>query len=169
MHRHGFKKHHLSGNKDSRRVLLRSLAGDLIQRRSLTTSLPKAKAVLPFVERLITKAKQGGLHQRRQVIAKLGSVKNAHMLVDRWAPRLSHRNSGHLRLEKLSRRRGDGALMARVSFVDSLEEKEEAAESQAAESAKADSRPSSQNKKPKAKRSQPKKKAPANSKRKAAS
>ena len=168
MHRHGFKKHHLSGNKDSRRVLIRSLAGDLIRRRSLTTSLPKAKAVLPFVERLITKAKQGGLHQRRQVIAKLGSVKDAHMLVDQWAPRLGHRSSGHLRLEKLTRRRGDGALMARVSFVDSLEEKKEAAESKAPAAAKADARASGKSEKPKPKQSQPKK-APANSKKKAAS
>ena len=168
MHRHGFKKHHLSGNKDSRRVLIRSLAGDLIQRRSLTTSLPKAKAVLPFVERLITKAKQGGLHQRRQVIAKLGSIKNAHTLVDQWAPRLGHRTSGHLRLEKLTtRRRGDGALMARVSFVDSLEDKEEAAEDKPAD-AKVASRPASKSKKPKPQQSQPKR-TPAKSKKKAAS
>ena len=165
MHRHGFKKHQLSGNKDSRRVLVRSLAGDLIQRRSLTTSLPRAKAVLPFVERLITKAKQGGLHQRRQIIAKLGSAKNAHTLVDRWAPHLGHRHSGHLRLEKLSRRRGDGALMAKVSFVDSLEEKE--AKGKTATDAK---QPSSAAKAKNEKTKRPtQKRAPANNKKKATS
>ena len=123
MHRHGYKQRKLSRSRDDRRLLIRSLAGDLIRRRSLTTTLPKAKSVLPFVERLITKAKHGGLHQRRQIIAKLGGVKNAHLLVDRWAPQLKARHSGHLRLEKLpDRRRGDGAALARLSFVDQLVE-----------------------------------------------
>ena len=147
MHRHGYKQRKLSRPRGSRRLLIRSLAGDLIRRRSLTTTLPKAKSVLPFVERLITKAKQGGLHQRRQIIAKLGSASSAHLLVDRWAPQLKNRRSGHLRLEKLAdRRRGDGASMARLAFVDQLaetlgEEKPVAAQPKPAPAKKAAAKP----------------------------
>ena len=120
MHRHGYKRRKLSRTRDPRRLLIKSLASDFIRHRSLITTLPKAKELLPYVERLITKAKRGGLHQRRQIIAKLGNIESAHLLVDSWAPQLTARNSGHLRLEKMSRRHGDGALLVRVAFVDQL-------------------------------------------------
>ena len=142
MHRHGYKRRKLSRTRDPRRLLIKSLASDFIRRRSLVTTLPKAKELLPYVERLITKAKRGGLHQRRQIIAKLGNLESAHLLVDRWAPQLTARNSGHLRLEKMNRRHGDGALLVRVAFVDQLltenQEPQEAAAQKMPQAAKSD-------------------------------
>jgi large subunit ribosomal protein L17 len=84
--------------------------------------LPKAKEVVPYVEKLITKAKKGDLHNRRQVISDLQTVEAAHKLVDELAPKMKGRTSGHLRITKTKLRRGDNAQMARVSFVDDLKE-----------------------------------------------
>src|SRR5690606_18413974 len=83
---------------------------------------PKAKELVPYIEKLITKAKKGDLHSRRQIIAKLQTVESAHKLVDEIAPKLGKRNSGHVRIERTALRRGDNAQMARVSFVDDLKE-----------------------------------------------
>jgi large subunit ribosomal protein L17 len=80
--------------------------------------LPKAKEVVPYIERLITKAKKGGLHNRRQIIAGLQTLESAHKLVDELAPKMQGRTSGHVRVERTSMRRGDNAQLARVSFVD---------------------------------------------------
>ena len=77
---------------------------------------------MPYVEKLITKAKKGDLHNRRQVISGLQTIASAHKLVDEIAPKLKGRVSGHLRIEKTSSRRGDNAQLARVSFVDDLKE-----------------------------------------------
>ncbi|MGH7237390.1 MAG: 50S ribosomal protein L17, partial [Candidatus Saccharimonadales bacterium] len=87
---------------------------------SIETTLPKAKAIVPYVEKLITKAKIGDLHNRRQIISKLQTLESAHRLVDELAPKLKSRTSGHLRISKTRLRRGDNALLARVSFVDDL-------------------------------------------------
>ena len=89
---------------------------------SIVTTLPKAKAVVPYVEKLITKAKKGDLHNRRQIISSLQTVSSAHKLVDEIAPKLAGRVSGHLRITREDNRRGDNAEMARVSFVDDLKE-----------------------------------------------
>ncbi len=89
---------------------------------SIETTLPKAKEVVPYIEKLITKAKKGDLHSRRQVISGLQTISSAHKLVDDIAPKLSGRTSGHLRIERTVLRRGDNAQLARVSFVDDLKE-----------------------------------------------
>ncbi len=120
MHRHGYKGRKFGRERDQRRALIKSLAESLIKYESIETTLPKAKEVVPYTERLITKAKKGGLHNRRQVIARLQTVESAHKLFDEIAPKLSARNSGHLRIERTSLRRGDNAQMAKVSFVDDL-------------------------------------------------
>ena len=109
--------------RDQRKALMRGLAVSLIEYEVIETTLPKAKALVPYVEKLITKAKKGDLHSRRQIISRLGSVDAAHRLVDEIAPKLTGRDSGHLRINKTELRRGDNAQMAEVSFVDSLEEK----------------------------------------------
>ena len=134
MHRHGYRGRKLGLTRDPRRLLLKNLASELFERAAISTTLPKAKEVLPYAERLITKAKRGGLHNRRQVIAKLATKRSAHTLFDHLAPQLGGRVSGHLRIEKLRRRRGDNAQLARLSFVDELKEpaeKEPAAEEKA--------------------------------------
>lgn len=122
MHRHGYKGRKFHRERDQREALVKGLADSLIEHESIETTLPKAKEVVPYVEKLITKAKKGDLHNRRQVISKLQTLGNAHKLVDEIAPKLNGRNSGHLRVEKTRLRRGDNAQLARVSFVDNLKE-----------------------------------------------
>ncbi len=122
MHRHGYQGTKFHRERDQREALLKGLAESLIIHGSIQTTLPKAKAVVPYVERLITKAKKGDLHNRRQVIASLQQITTANKLVDDIAPKLGGRNSGYLRVVRTVNRRGDNALMARVSFVDNLRE-----------------------------------------------
>ena len=120
MHRHGYKGRKFGRERDQRRALIVGLAESLVIRESIETTLPKAKEVASYTEKLITKAKKGGLHNRRQIISSLSTLEAAHKLVDDIAPKLDGRTSGHLRVEKTDLRRGDAAQMARVSFVDDL-------------------------------------------------
>ena len=120
MHRHGYKGTKFHRERDQREALIESLAEALIIHGSIETTLPKAKAVVPYVEKLITKAKKGDLHNRRMILASLQTVASAHKLVDDIAPKLAGRDSGHLRITRTINRRGDNAEMARVSFVDDL-------------------------------------------------
>jgi large subunit ribosomal protein L17 len=120
MHRHGYQGRKLHRERDQREALLKSLADSLVIHESIETTLPKAKEVVPYLEKLITKAKKGDLHNRRQVISGLMTISSAHKLVDEIAPKLGARTSGHLRIEKTVSRRGDNAQLARVSFVDDL-------------------------------------------------
>ena len=120
MHRHGYVGRKFHRERDQRLALIESLAEALILHGSIETTMPKAKELVPFVEKLITKAKKGDLHSRRQIIASLQTVQSAHKLVDDIAPKLSERSSGYLRIERLGPRRGDHAQMAKVSFVDDL-------------------------------------------------
>lgn len=120
MHRHGYQGRKFHRERDQRNALIKSLADSLVKYESIETTLPKAKEVVPYVEKLITKAKKGDLHNRRQVLSGLQTVASAHKLVDEIAPKLKGRVSGHLRIEKTSMRRGDNAQLARVSFVDDL-------------------------------------------------
>lgn len=122
MHRHGYQGRKFHRERDQRRALMKGLADSLIKYEAIETTLPKAKEVVPYVEKLITKAKKGDLHNRRQVIADLQTVASAHKLVDEIAPKLKGRDSGHLRVERTRVRRGDNAQLARVSFVDDLKE-----------------------------------------------
>jgi large subunit ribosomal protein L17 len=92
----------------------------LVKYGSIETTLPKAKEVVPYIEKLITKAKKGDLHNRRQVISGLQTVESAHKLVDEIAPKLKGRVSGHVRIERTRLRRGDNAQLARISFVDDI-------------------------------------------------
>lgn len=120
MHRHGYQGRKFHRERDQREALVKGLADSLVKYESIETTLPKAKEVVPYIEKLITKAKKGDLHNRRQVIAGLQTVSSAHKLVDEIAPKLKGRASGHVRIEKLAGRRGDNAELARVSFVDDL-------------------------------------------------
>lgn len=123
MHRHGYKGTKFGRERDQRRALLKSLADSLILHESIETTLPKAKEVASYTEKLITKAKQGGLHNRRQIISSLMTIEAAHKLVDDLAPKLSGRNSGYFRVIRTIARRGDNAQMAKISFVDDLAHK----------------------------------------------
>ncbi len=120
MHRHGYQGRKFHRERDQRKALIKGLADSLVKYESIETTLPKAKEIVPYVEKLITKAKKGDLHNRRQVMSGLQTVASAHKLVDEIAPKLKGRNSGHLRVEKTGVRRGDNTQLARVSFVDDL-------------------------------------------------
>jgi len=121
-HRHGYKGRKFGRKTDQRRALIKGLASALIDHTSIKTTHAKAKDLVPYVEKLVTKAKKGDLHNRRQVISKVATVSSAHKLVDEIAPKLGGRNSGYLRIVKEENRRGDNAPMSRVSFVDDLTE-----------------------------------------------
>lgn len=121
MHRHGYKGRKFGRETDQRRALLKGLATSLFVYGSIETTIQKAKEVVPYAEKLITKAKRGDLHNRRQVIAGLSTLDAAQKLVDEIAPKLSGRTSGHLRIERTRLRVGDNAQMARISFVDDLQ------------------------------------------------
>lgn len=122
MHRHGYQGRKFHRETDQRRALIKGLAESFVRDESIKTTLPKAKELVPYIEKLITKAKKGDLHNRRQVISGLQTIASAHKLVDDIAPKLSSRVSGHVRITKLDNRRGDNAAMAQVSFVDDLQE-----------------------------------------------
>ncbi|HAC55973.1 TPA: 50S ribosomal protein L17 [Candidatus Saccharibacteria bacterium] len=120
MHRHGYKGRKFGRERDQRRALIKGLATSLVTYESIETTVEKAKEVVPYVEVLITKAKKGDLHNRRQVIAGLSTLEAAYKLVDEIAPQLSGRTSGHLRIKRTRARVGDNAQLARISFVDEL-------------------------------------------------
>jgi large subunit ribosomal protein L17 len=120
MHRHGYKGRKFGRERDQREALMKGLADSLVKYETIETTLPKAKELVPYAEKLITKAKKGDLHNRRQVISSLQTVASAHKLVDEIAPKLTGRVSGHLRVVRTRVRRGDNAQLARVSFVDDL-------------------------------------------------
>ena len=120
MHRHGYQGRKFGRETDQRRALIKGLADSLVKYESIETTLEKAKEVAPYVEKLITKAKKGDLHNRRQILSGLQTVACAHKLVDEIAPKLVGRTSGHLRIVKTRLRRGDNAQLAKVSFVDDL-------------------------------------------------
>src|SRR5581483_2867366 len=100
MHRHGYKGRKFGRKTDQRQALIKGLADALVLHESIETTLPKAKEVLGYTEKLITKAKKGGLHNRRQVISALSTKEAANKLFDEIAPKLTGRISGHLRVER---------------------------------------------------------------------
>mgnify|MGYP000915664671 FL=1 len=120
MHRHGYRGRKLGRQRDQRRALLKGLATSLVVEESIETTLPKAKELVRYIEKLITKAKKGDLANRRTVIAGLSTQVAAVKLVDQIAPQLTGRTSGHVRVERTRPRVGDGAQMAIVEFVDEL-------------------------------------------------
>lgn len=120
MHRHGYQGRKFGRERDQRRALLKGLATSLVEHGKIETTLPKAKEVVPYVEALITKAKIGDLHNRRQIISSLSTVEAAHKLVDEIAPKLQARTSGHLRITRTTVRVGDNTQLAEVGFVDDI-------------------------------------------------
>jgi large subunit ribosomal protein L17 len=120
MHRHGYKGRKFGRERDQRRALLKGLATSLVEHGKIETTLPKAKELVRYIEKVITKAKKGDLHNRRQVIAALSTQAAAFKLVDEIAPQLTGRTSGHVRVTRTRIRVGDGAEMATIEFVDEL-------------------------------------------------
>ena len=120
MHRHGYVGRKFGRETDQRHALMVGLATSLVIHGKIETTLPKAKELVRYIEKLITKAKKGGLANRRMVIAGLSTEAAAFRLFDVIAPQLTARNSGHVRVERTALRVGDGTQMATIAFVDDI-------------------------------------------------
>jgi large subunit ribosomal protein L17 len=112
----GFK---LKRNVSARRALLRGLVTSIIEEERITTTVQKAKAARPLVERMITLAKQDNLHARRQAAAFLLRAGAVEKLFEKLGPRFNQRNGGYTRVVKLGWRKGDGAETAKLELVGS--------------------------------------------------
>jgi len=116
--RHGKQRNKLSRDSAHRRALMRNLCRDVIEHERITTSQAKAKAVKPKLERMITLAKRGDLHARRQVLSELGQDKFlVHKLFEEVAPRYADRPGGYTRIIKLGPRRSDSTEMVFLELV----------------------------------------------------
>jgi large subunit ribosomal protein L17 len=116
--RHGRNRHKLSRDTAHRRSLLKNLSRDLIEHERIKTSQAKAKAVKPQVEKLITLAKRGDLHARRQALSALGQDRFiVHKLFEEVAPRYAERPGGYTRIVKLGPRRSDSTEMVFLELV----------------------------------------------------
>jgi large subunit ribosomal protein L17 len=116
--RHGRKRHKLSRDAAHRKALLKNLSRDLLEHERIRTSQAKAKAVKPEVEKLITLAKRGDLHARRQALSALGQDRFlVHKLFEEVAPRYAERPGGYTRIVKLGPRRSDSTEMVFLELV----------------------------------------------------
>src|SRR5271170_444320 len=117
--RHGVDGFKLKRNVSARRALLRGLVTSVIEQERIITTVPKAKAAKPLVERMITLAKEDTLHARRQAAAFLLTPASVKKLFDKLGTRFGQRNGGYTRVVRLGWRKGDGAEQAIVELVGS--------------------------------------------------
>jgi len=115
-HARGYRR--LNRTHEHRKALFANMAGSLIEHEQIKTTLPKAKELRPIVEKLITLAKRGDLHARRQAASQLKEDRHVARLFDILGPRYKARNGGYLRVLKAGFRFGDMAPMAIIEFVD---------------------------------------------------
>ena len=115
-HARGYRR--LNRTHEHRKALFSNMAGSLIEHEQIKTTLPKAKELRPIVEKLITLAKRGDLHARRQAAAKLKEDRYVSKLFDVLGPRYADRQGGYIRVMKAGFRYGDMAPMAIIEFVD---------------------------------------------------
>jgi large subunit ribosomal protein L17 len=116
--RHQRQRYQLSRTASQRRALLRGLAKEVIDHERIQTTEAKAKAVKPEIEKLITLAKRGDLHARRQALSALGQDKFVvYKLFEEIAPRYSERSGGYTRILKLGPRRSDSSEMVLLELV----------------------------------------------------
>src|SRR5688572_28517743 len=105
------------GSASHQKAMFANLVASLIAAEAIVTTEAKAKAIRPVAEKVITKAKKGGVHNHRQVVAFLRDKDMAHKLFDEIGPRYADRNGGYTRILKLGPRHGDNAPMARIELV----------------------------------------------------
>jgi large subunit ribosomal protein L17 len=116
--RHRKANRQLRRTSEQRLALLRGLAQSLIEHGAITTTEAKAKELRPFVEKLITKARSGTLHDRRLAGRHVQKRATADKLFQEVGPRFQTRAGGYTRILKLGHRKGDGAEMARIELVE---------------------------------------------------
>jgi large subunit ribosomal protein L17 len=111
----------LGGSPAHQRLILSNLATSLFEHGRITTTEAKARRLRPFAERLITKAKRGDLHNRRQVLRVIRDKSVVHELFTEIAPRYATRPGGYLRITKVGPRKGDNAPMAVIELVEEVD------------------------------------------------
>ena len=111
------KGRRLGGSAAHQKAMLGNLVASLIAAEGIVTTEAKAKALRPVAEKMITKARAGGVHNQRQVVAFIRDKDMTHKLFSAIGPRYADRNGGYLRILKLGPRPGDNAPMARIELV----------------------------------------------------
>ena len=107
----------LGGSPSHERIILANLATQLFEHGKIVTTEAKAKRLRPLAEKLITKAKRGDIHARRQVLTTVRDKGVVHVLFTEIAPTLTDREGGYLRITKVGPRKGDNAPMAQIELV----------------------------------------------------
>ncbi|AXQ94379.1 50S ribosomal protein L17 [Cereibacter azotoformans] len=115
-HARGYRR--LNRTHEHRKALFANMAGSLIEHEQIKTTLPKAKELRPIIEKLVTLAKRGDLHARRQAAAQLKEDRHVERLFAILGPRYAERAGGYVRVLKAGFRYGDMAPMAIIEFVD---------------------------------------------------
>ncbi|MGN6523278.1 MAG: 50S ribosomal protein L17 [Actinomycetes bacterium] len=116
----------LGGGPAHERLLLANMASQLFEHGRITTTEAKARRLRPLAERLITKAKRGDLHARRQVLSVVRDKGVVHALFTEIGPRYENRSGGYTRITKLGPRKGDAAPMAVIELVEALTVRQQA-------------------------------------------
>jgi large subunit ribosomal protein L17 len=116
--RHGAAYRKLGRTSAHRTAMFANMAASLIKHEQIVTTLPKAKELRPVVEKLVTLAKRGDLHARRQAISQIRDVEQVGKLFATLGPRYAERRGGYTRVLKAGFRYGDNAAMAVIEFVD---------------------------------------------------
>jgi len=116
--KHNIVHKKLNRTSSHRKALLMNLSNALLKHEQITTTLPKAKALKPFVEKIITLGKKGDLQARRKTVSILQDEKNTKKVFDIFAERYKKRGGGYTRIVKLGHRLGDNALKAVIELVD---------------------------------------------------
>jgi large subunit ribosomal protein L17 len=116
--RHGFRGRRFNRTAEHRQAMFANMSAALIKHEQIVTTLPKAKDLRPVVEKLVTLAKKGGLHARRQAMSVIRDETQLKKLFDVLGARYAERKGGYLRIMKAGFRYGDSAPMAVIEFVD---------------------------------------------------
>lgn len=116
--RHRIAHRKLNRTASHRKAMFANMSSSLVEHEQIVTTLPKAKELRPFVEKLVTLAKKGDLNSRRIAIARMRNKEQAKKLFDVLGPRYADRSGGYIRVLKAGYRYGDNAPMAVIEFVD---------------------------------------------------
>jgi large subunit ribosomal protein L17 len=116
--RHRIAHRKLNKTASHRKAMFANMSSSLVEHEQIVTTLPKAKELRPFVEKLVTLAKKGDLGSRRIAIARMRNKDQARKLFDILGPRYADRSGGYIRIMKAGYRYGDNAPMAVIEFVD---------------------------------------------------
>ena len=116
--RHGFKGRRFNRTAEHRQAMFANMSAALVKHEQIVTTLPKAKDLRPVVEKLVTLAKKGSLHARRQAMSVIRDETQLKKLFDVLSARYAGRSGGYLRIMKAGFRYGDSAPMAVIEFVD---------------------------------------------------